>query len=198
MKNKILLGVLASSVISGVAMADMYVGVEYGSAKNTTDQSGVLVQSVSGDNNYKDIKVKIGAGRDGGVKFQGTVSFISFDEYVFSDKSKKTIDFGFDIIKEFEVTQSVYPFLKIGMGVGSIEVQGYDKDSITGTSINVGAGVSYKVVDHLYLLAGVDYVGRMWQGIEQQYYISRYNSGTTTIYTTDSAVKPYIGMNYKF
>jgi hypothetical protein len=57
---------------------------------------------------------------------------------------------------------------------------------------------SYKVVDHLYLIAGVDYVARKWQDIEQQYYVSRYVSGTTTISTTDSGVKPYLGVNYKF
>lgn len=36
MKNKILLGLLASSVISATVMADMYVGVEYGAASNKT------------------------------------------------------------------------------------------------------------------------------------------------------------------
>lgn len=188
--------VLATLLTSGLMAADsgLYVGVEYGAAKNNTTQdwnSG----SYEGDNNYKDIKLKVGGGTDGEVKFQATLSFITFDEYVFSNKSKDTIEFGVDIIKEFEVEPSFYPFLKIGLGTGSMDVDPaiYSEDSIIGVSFNFGAGVSYKVIDHLYLLAGVDYVGRKWQDIE---YSSGFSTGTVS--TTDSAFKPYVGANYSF
>ncbi len=196
MKNKILLSLLASSAITGAAMADMYMGVEYGAANNTTTQdlTGAYNGSFEGDNNYKDVKFKLGGGTNGEVKFQGTLSLISYDETVFDDTNKDLIEFGFDIIKEFEVTPSFYPFLKIGIGAGTMDVVGYTEDSMLGVSVNVGAGVSYKVVDHLYLLAGVDYVARKWQDIE--YY--SYYYGTTTVSTKDSAVKPYVGVNYQF
>jgi len=35
MKNKILLGLAASSLVASAALADVYVGVEYGAASNT-------------------------------------------------------------------------------------------------------------------------------------------------------------------
>jgi len=190
MKKIVLAGLLASGLMA--ADSGLYVGAEYGAAKNSTtiDFDG---GSIDGDNDYKDVKLKIGGGTDGGFKYQGTVSFISFDEYVFSDKSKKTTEFGFDLIKEFEVTPSVYPFIKAGFGVGSMDVEGYTEDSILGVSFNIGAGISYKVIDHLYLLAGVDYVARKWQDIE--YYDG---SSTVTLSTKDSAFKPYVGVNYRF
>lgn len=189
--------VLAVLIASGLMAADsgVYLGVEYGVAKNSTTQdfdNGSATTSYEDDNNYKDIKVKIGGGRDGGVKFQGSLSFITFDEYVFSYASKETIELGFDIIKEFEVTPSVYPYIKAGFGVGFMDVEGYSEDSIAGVSFKIGAGVSFKVVDHLYLLAGIDYVGRKWQDIEYQ------TTTTTTISTTDSGIKPYVGVNFLF
>ncbi|MFA6144980.1 MAG: hypothetical protein WCW84_12395 [Sulfurimonas sp.] len=190
--------VLAATLLaSGLMAADsgIYVGVEYGAAKNTheftTDDS---YGSSTYDNDYKDIKFKFGSGTDGGTKYQGTLSLISYTDPIFDNTNKDLMEFGFDIIKEFEVTSSFYPFLKIGMGVGTMTVEGYSQDKILGVSVNAGAGISYKVVDHLYLLAGVDYVLRKWQDIE--FYSSYY--GTTTLSTTDSAFKPYIGANYRF
>lgn len=174
------------------ADSGLYMGVEYGKAGNKHE---VTVDSYSAtiDNDYSDVKFKIGSGTDGGVKFQGTFSMISYKDSIFDSTNKDLKEFGFDIIKEFEVAPSVYPFLKIGMGIGTMDVEGYTEDSIMGVSFNVGAGVSYKVIDHLYLLAGVDYVGRKWQDVE---YYSYY--GTTTVSTTDSAFKPYVGANYRF
>lgn len=192
MKKKLLFGLVISSMISSVAIADMYVGIEYGFAKNETtiDDGGF---SFSGDNNYKDIKLKVGAGNDGEFKGQMTLSFVSFDEAVFDGENSNLIELGFDVIKEFEVTKEFYPFLKAGFGVGSMSVDGYEESNIYEMSFNVGAGISYKAVDHLYLIGGVDYVGRKWQDIE-------YRSGwsTVTVSTTESGFKPYIGVNYQF
>lgn len=185
---------LAALLASGLMAADsgLYMGAEYGKAGNKHEFT-VDSYSATIDNDYSDVKFKIGGGTDGGVKFQGTLSLISYDETVFDDTNKDLMEFGFDIIKEFEVTPSVYPFLKIGMGAGTMDVVGYTEDSILAVSVNVGAGVSYKVIEHLYLLAGVDYVARKWQDIEVTDGFS-----TVTISTTDSAFKPYVGINYRF
>lgn len=196
MKNKILLSLIASCMISDAAMADMFVGVEYGMAINETTIEDDY-DSFKGDNDYNDIKFKFGAGSDGGFKGQVTLSLISFDETVFDDENSDLIEIGMDVIKEFEVTKNFYPFLKIGMGVGSMDVEGYEDSSILEVSFNVGAGVSYKAIENLYILGGVDYIGRKWQDIEYKT-CSRYFCSTNTIVTTDSGFKPYIGLNYKF
>lgn len=192
MKNKILLSLLTSSMISGTAMADMYVGVEYGAATSqTTIESGSY--SFEGDNDYSDIKFKFGAGSDGGFKAQVTLSLISFDEAVFDGKNSDLVEIGFDVIKEFEVTKELYPFIKAGVGYGAMSVEGYTESSIGEVSFNVGAGISYKAVEHLYIVGGVDYVGRKWQDIEYQTSFL-----PVTVTTTDSGFKPYIGLNYQF
>lgn len=133
------------------------------------------------------------AGEDGGFKGQVTLSLISFDEAVFDGENSDLIEIGFDVIKEFEVTSSFYPFLKAGVGFGSMDVEGYEDDSIYEVSFNLGAGVSFKATDSFYIIGGVDYVGRKWQDIEVAgYYVP------STITTTDSGFKPYVGLNYKF
>lgn len=194
MKSKILAGLLVSGMLSSAVIADgIYVGVEYGMGSNETEHEIDGFGASTYDNNYDDIKFKLGAGSDGGFKGQVTLSLISFDETVFDDENSDLIEIGFDVIKEFEVTSSVYPFLKAGFGYGMMDVEGYTEDSIYEVYFNVGAGVSYKATDNLYLIGGVDYVGRKWQDIE---YSSWYS--TTTVGTTDSAFKPYVGLNYKF
>jgi opacity protein-like surface antigen len=195
MKNKILLGLAASSLVASAALADVYVGVEYGAASNTHERE--VTGAVSGtreyDNDYSDIKLKIGGGEDGGVKVQATLSFIEYDESIFDVTNKDYIEVGLDLIKEFEVNKNVYPFIKGGLGVGSMDVEGYSESSITGVSLNLGAGLSFKATDNFYLVGGVDYVYRKWQDIEYTIGWSKY-----TVSTSDSALKPYIGANFKF
>ena len=196
MKNKILLGLAASSLVASAALADVYVGVEYGVASNTTEKeyTGLVNRTYDYDNNYKDIKLKVGAGEDGGVKLQGTLSFISYDETSFDKTNKDYIEFGLDLIKEFEVNKQFYPFIKGGMGVGAMDVEGYTEDSILAVSFNLGAGLSFKATDNISLLAGVDYVYRKWQDVENKFGWL----GTVTRSTADSGIKPYIGVNFQF
>lgn len=70
-----------------------------------------------------------------------------------------------------------------------MSVDGYTDSSISEVSFKAGVGVSYKAIDHLYIIGGVDYVGRKWQDV---------TIGTVTISTTDSGFQPYIGVNYAF
>ena len=191
MKKIVLATLFASSVISSAAMADVYMGVEYGAANSTETQKD-YTGSTDYKNNYSDLKFKIGGGSEDGIKFQAYFSKIDYAEGEFIvEEANSLYEFGFDIIKEFEATSSIYPFLKVGMGAGvmdtEITVDGYARE----VSFNIGAGVSYKVIDHIYILAGVDYVYRKWNDIVD-------NSGIYTLETSDSGVKPYIGVNYEF
>jgi opacity protein-like surface antigen len=195
MKNKIILGLATTSLLVNSAFADVYVGVEYGMASSETEQeaSGYINGSVKGDNDYKDIKFKVGAGEDGGLKFQATLSLISFDVTLFDDTNSDYVEIGVDLIKEFETSPQVYPFVKVGLGAGSMSVDGYSESDINAVSVNIGAGISYKATENLYLIGGIDYIGRSWQDIEYNY-----STISFTISTSDSGFKPYIGANYKF
>lgn len=194
MKNKIIKGLLVGSILACSAFADVYVGVEYGQVGNTdelTADGGST--SVTQDNKYSDLGVKLGFGTDGDWKMQLRFSKIAYDKVIFDSTHKDLNEFGLDIIKEFEVSKNAYPFIKIGIGYGKMNVDGYSESSIGEVSVNGGVGISYKAIEHLYLVAGVDYVYRKWQDIELTY-----NYTTYTISTTGSGVKVYGGINYAF
>ena len=193
--------------MASAALADVYVGVEYGAASNKTETTFSTSSLESGkiDNDYSDVKLKVGLGEDGGVKFQATLSMIEFDKATFDDTNKEYVEVGFDLIKEFEVTPQFYPFIKGGMGVGAMDVEGYNESKMYAVSLNLGAGVSYKAVEHVYLVAGLDYVYRKYQDIEYTRttyysgsYFSYFSSSTYTRETSDSGIKPYIGVNFQF
>lgn len=194
MKNKALKALLVGSMLASSAFADIYVGADFGQVGNTdkaTFDTSTTEQTQT--NKYSDIAAHIGFGTDGDWKMQLKLSKISYDLPIFDGINKELTEFGFDAIKEFEVSKSAYPFIKFGMGVGSMDVVGYTEPTIQEVSLNGGVGISYKAIDHLYLVAGVDYLYRKWQDVED-------NSGfiPTTISVTGSGAKVYGGVNFGF
>ncbi|MDD5053298.1 MAG: hypothetical protein PHO27_11250 [Sulfuricurvum sp.] len=186
--------VLAVLVTTGLMAADsgMYIGLDVGKANNTDKLTLTPGGSSNYSNNYTDLKLKLGGGTDGGMKFQGFISKIDYNEGVFiTNESNSLYELGFDIIKEFEAAPSVYPFIKGGVSVGSMNSNVTVDGSVKESSFNLGAGLSYKAADHVYFIAGADYIYRRWSEL-------RAINGTYTLQTTGSAVKPYIGINYKF
>ena len=183
--------VLAGLLIVGTnAMSDMYVGVDFGINSNT-NKATVGSTSASQKNKYKDLSIKFGNGKDGSWKNQLRLSRISYDKTIFDNTHKTLTEFGGDVIKEFTLNsvKNLYPYIKVGLGYGYMSIDGANKSSIAEVSFNAGVGISYKAKEHLYLITGMDYVGRKWQDIAR---------GTYTISITDSGVKPYIGLNYAF
>ena len=170
------------------ADTNIYVGVDYAKASNTnTHEMGS--SSIDKSNDFSDLSFKVGAGENGGLKAQLRFDIINYDEGVFDRNNNALVEIGLDVIKEFQVNQSFFPFIKLGIGVGSMDVEGYSESAISEISFNAGVGISYKALEHLYVMGGVDYVGRSWQDI------SYLNS---TISTTSSGTKLYLGVNYAF
>ena len=186
MKNVLLKGLLVSTLVSSTLLSSVYVGVEYGiiSGTSTVEYTGDHAREYESDYDAKNLKIIIGTGEDGGLKGQLYYAMVSDDE----GTSEDLTEFGLDVIKEFEMSKNLYPFIKLGLGYGTIE---YEEESHTSTEIsfNIGAGVSFKVVDHLYLIGGLDYTVRMWEDFEVY---------TTTVSETSNEVKPYVGINYQF
>ena len=142
-KSLFLTSLLAIGATS--AMANMYIGVDYGANGNDTKITGSGVDArVS--NKYSDFTFKMGGGADGDWKSQFRISSISYDKPIFDATHKTLIEFGGDVIKEFTIdsVKNLYPYVKVGLGSGSMSVDGYDKSSIAEVSFNAGVGVSYK------------------------------------------------------
>jgi len=189
MKGLLVSGLFLGTV--GTAFAGTYIGVDYGKVSNEDEIEVNNATAATLDNEYSDFSIKFGSGNDGDWKTQVRLSMIAFDKALFDASNKELTEIGVDVIKEFEVANNLYPFIKFGFGFGWMDVDGYLDDSIKEFSFNAGAGVSYKVMEHLDVLAGVDYVGRSWQDVE-------YIGTGLTASVAGSGMKAYVGMNYSF
>jgi opacity protein-like surface antigen len=189
--------IILLTCITGALMAEssFYVGFDFGKADNTDKHTSEDI-SLKNQNSYSDSKIKLGIQADGTTDFQLTFSKISYDEGVLRGSTgSKLYEVGLDIIKEFEVTSSLSPFIKLGVGYGKMDTQSSAYGNVNEFSTNVGIGLSYKLIEHIYVLAGVDYIYRHWNDIS----INQVPPASSiTEETRGSAIKPYIGLNYKF
>ena len=184
--------IVAAMMMTSALMANesgIYVGVDLGSANNT-DKMSVEGATSRNDNQYNEIKVKVGFEADEATKVQLTFSKIEYDEKVFPNSTGTTLyEGGIDLIKEFEVTSSLYPFIKIGIGYGKMDSKHAVMDNVKEISSNIGAGILYKLIGGVSAEVGCDYVYRRWDNV---------SDGTLTYETRGSAIKPYVGLNYEF
>lgn len=174
---------LSQEAESSIAAMRYYVGADFGYALNdtdSTDYSGIYSRS----NSYTNFSFKFGAGRDGGWKNQIRFSMISYDNAVARGVDKSLTEFGWDFMREFRVNEQLFPYVKFGVGYGWSDETGYT-DTLAEVSYLIGGGVSFKAMDNLYVVGGIDYVGRSWQD-------------TTVATTSDSGFEPYVGVNYAF
>lgn len=192
MKNTLAKGLLLSLMMgtSSFAMADVYIGAEFGSVSYEDEAENGNI-TVTQDNDYNEITIKVGSEGADGWSVEGSLSKISFDKVIFDNENDELIEIGMDAIKEFDMDSNLSPFVKFGAGFGWMDIEGYDDDTIKSFSFNIGAGLSYKITDNFAVQGGLDFVGRAWQDIEVA------NTGQE-ISTTGTGVKAYAGVNYYF
>ncbi|MDX3959021.1 outer membrane beta-barrel protein [Aliarcobacter skirrowii] len=195
MKKLVTAGIVASALLLTNASADTkwYAGVEVGSASNKEKAEDSYGDSITWDNNYKDIKFVVGKGTGDDWYTQLYLSKITYDEIHWFSKDEDAIEIGVEVMKQFKVHEKVYPFLKFGLGVANMDTnQDIIVDSsISAVALTLGAGVDFKVTENISILGGLDYNYKKWQDVEEV--------GTSySIETTDSGTRFYVGANYRF
>ncbi|AXX85756.1 outer membrane protein [Aliarcobacter skirrowii] len=195
MKKLVTAGIVASTLLLTNASADTkwYAGVELGSASNKEKAEDSYGDSITWDNNYKDIKFVVGKGTGDDWYTQLYLSKITYDEIHWFSKDEDAIEIGVEAMKQFKVHEKVYPFLKFGLGIANMDTnQNIIVDSsISAVSLTLGAGVDFKVTENISILGGLDYNYKKWQDVEEV--------GTSySIETTDSGTRFYVGANYRF
>lgn len=192
-------GVLLSTLLATASFADetrWYAGAELGTASNTFTIKD-SDESEDWSNNYSDFKFVVGKGTGNNWFTQAYLSSITYKKDVFKDK--KQIEFGLEAIKKFDITDQLSPFVKIGWGLGSMDLpkDEYTEDSISSFAVAIGVGVDYKVLDELSIIGGIDFGYRKWQDIEATYCYGYY-CWTETLEVSATYQKMYVGANYRF
>jgi opacity protein-like surface antigen len=201
MKKLVTATAVASALLLTNASADTkwYAGLELGMASNTIKAENSRGGNSDFDNDYKDLKFVVGKGTGDNWYTQLYLSKVTFDDGVCYIRSGN-VDFCFDdemmeigveVMKKFEVSNNLLPFIKFGLGVGSRDAEGLDESSISSVGLAIGAGLDFKVNESISLLGGIDFGYRKYQDIE-------YSWTSYTVETSETYQKLYIGANYRF
>jgi len=177
------LQLLATSLI-----ASSYVGFDVGRSK-TTINGGVTASQRETSSVFG---LKYIYGKDGSSKYQVRLSYNHYFDPIFDEHNQDLYDLGFDYIHEFDAQHDIYPYVKIGMGLGTMSIDNASRSHINALSFNAGFGVSFRLPKHFYLVTGFEYVGRSWQDID--YVTATEKSLTTYSY----GLGLYVGVNYGF
>ena len=169
-------------------MASSYVGLDLSHSQNSI--SGGVTSEIRTSNNS--VALKYAYGKDGNRKYQGCITYYHYSDPLFDDSNKDLYDMSFDFIQEFDAQHNIYPYLKIGLGLGSMPIDNASKSNITSLSFNAGFGISFKLPEHFYLVTGFEYLGRSWQDIKYT------TTSEKTLSTYTYGLGLYVGVNYGF
>ena len=168
--------------------ASSYTGLDLLGSINTIE--GGVTSELREENSG--VNVKYIYGRDGAQKYQVRGTYLHYSEALFDDTNKDLYELGFDFIQEFDAQHDIYPYVKIGLGLGSMAIENTSKPRIYTLSFNAGFGISFKLPEDFYMVLGFEYLGRQWQDI---------NYITTTekeLSTFSYGLGLYLGVNYGF
>lgn len=172
---------------------DTYVGVDLSMASNTHTYtgSGTNLTPYEVDNDTTGLKFKLGYGENGDWKIQGYFAVIAFDKGVYDSENNPLYEVGAEVIKEFTLSEDIYPFVKGGFGFGMMGVSGYGQASASEMTYSLGAGLLYQAFDSIALVGGLDYLHREWGNITEAVTLQHKN-------VQDEAMAWYVGVNYTF
>ena len=189
MKKIVLAGIVAASTLS----AQWFIGADYTVSSSMTKNIDNGYTSNDVDFEYKPLVFKVGAGTPGDWNMNIYYSSEKI-EYNFGKSDKPLNEFGYDIRKEFgmDSIKGLAPFIQGGISYGWMDNYAYSESAVN-TGLKLGIGLSYLVANHVQFVVGYDYKIRVWQDVTVD---NSYTS--TTISSTDSGSRVYIGCNFWF
>ena len=168
--------------------ADSYAGLDVFGSINTV--KGGITSELREKNSG--VSLKYGFGRDGAQKYQVRGTYVHYNEPLFDEKNRGLYELGFDFIQEFDAQHDVSPYVKVGLGLGSMPIANVSISKIYALALNAGFGISFRLPDDFNLVTGFEYVGRKWQDVT--YTTVKENSLSTLSY----GLGLYVGANYGF
>ena len=189
--NKTIAGILLGTGLMTtqvMAASELYIGLDLLKSSNTFDVNIPGFGSGSTDIDSSAFKLKFGSTTNDGWRVQGYFAHETYDEPLFDPINDEMNGLGVDIIKGFEITPEFTPFIQGGIGFGWMDLEPgyYSEESISQSSIKVGAGLMYKFVPEVEALIGIDFQYRAWQEID---------FGGATMETSEKSTQLYAGLN---
>jgi len=154
MKNVLIKGLLAGSLLASGLSADIYVGAKYGVMN--FGGSGVYTPDGGSDHDIEEdttdapLTLRVGyiTDTDNRIGLYYKTDTVAFDVDNWSDFTANTFglngEIGFSSLKTEIAGGELLPFIGLGLGIGSGEVDGSSED-LTVVEFDLSVGVNYKI-----------------------------------------------------
>ena len=192
----------AGTLLAEEQRAELYFGIDgfTGETNYSVEYSGYRplgLYNYDKDLDQDGIRLKFGAELEDNWRVQG---YLQGEKIEAMDN--KAYGIGVDVIKGFELTPKLQPFVLAGVGLHSMELNDkygvvYDDDYATGFSLKVGFGLMYRLTKAFELVGGLDWQYRAWSDVD----VVEVRAGNVYAYTLeqdDTSTTFYAGLNFHF
>ena len=184
MKKLLSLFLLSTSCFANA----MSLSIEHFVSKNTftVERAGV---SSDIDNDSSGVAIKLGFESKSPVTPFIEYRNESFDLGIYDQNNDSLNYFSIGMLKDFKVSEKFMPYIQGSVGLGFMDISGYENDTANAIGTKVGGGLAYYLTENVRLHAGVDAQYRVWSSIE---------TSTGDLDINDTSFVWNIGATYKF
>lgn len=183
MKKTILSLLLLSNFLFGDAKT--YVGISAGIAEeNFTSADATSSSNI--------INLKLGYGERELYSVAIGIEYLKNESKIFStgvDNDGDKFAFNLELVKAFNLSKYIIPFVNLGFGAGYLEIDRAIDDKISFGSFNLGAGVLIPINDDFDFEFGYKYKSLSYEGLDL--------IATKEVHTSKST-SPYFGFNVRY
>jgi len=134
-------------------------------------------------------KVTAGYGDRKAYLVQIGLSYIQYDQNIFSSNDGYNLYLDIDLIKAFDFGIGFYPFVKAGFGAGKMKVDRSVQSELGNGDFHLGGGVYVPLGKYVDLEISFVSKGKNWE---------RVNLLATDEEVKSAAIEPYFGINFRY
>ncbi|QOP40438.1 outer membrane protein [Sulfurimonas marina] len=140
-------------------------------------------------NTTENINLKIGYGDINAYAVEFSIDYAKNDSNILSPNDGDKYGFNVELLKAFDFDLFFNPFVKVGIGAGSMDVERTLQTSVTYGSFNFGGGVFIPMSEH------VDFeIGYLYKSITYE----KFNLLDELQEISSDQQNSYIGVNFRF
>lgn len=174
MKKIILFTLLITSLYSD---AKMYVGANYG----YYDEE--FTETLDAQSSSNAMSFKLGYGQREAYAIELNIERSETESKIFSDNDGAKYSLNIELLKSFDLGIYINPFIKVGIGAGSLTVERELEDRLSFGSFNLGAGTFIPIGDNFDIELGYTYKHLSYGAIDTISKKTSYKSNINTFYS---------------
>lgn len=173
MKTLLFFMLLVSSLYSD---AKIYTGVNYG----YYDESFTNLEAQSSN---QLASIKLGYGKRQAYAIEFSLDYLQNDSKIFSAGDTNKYTFNIELIKAFKVAKYLNPFVKVGFGIGGLQIKRELQSTFSYGTFNIGFGTYIPLSEHFDFELGYMYKSISYEKLDTIVEKKSYKSDMNMFYT---------------